>query len=367
MANIKISELTLVTPASDDEMVVVDATDSASKRITVGSLPDTDTTYSAGDLLDLSTTTFNVDLSELTDGTADVVGSADELVYLDAGKKRKQIDEIKLSQFNNDSSWNNYSHPSGNGNNHIPSDGTSGQFLKYTSAGTAVWAEDNDNNTMGTGFTVSATTDTTATTITQSDDLFFAAGTGITCETTADGTVTIANTVTNTDAKWDGGTTDLAAGTGRTSLGLRIGTDVQAYDSTIMVDADIGTTVQAYDADTAKTDTAQEYTAQQNFSALALVFDATQDWNLSTKQVTSVTLTANTTFDAPTNQKDGGVYVITLIQDGTGSRTAAWNTVFKFAGGTVPTLTTTASAKDILTFVSNGTNMQCIAQVLNVS
>jgi len=341
MANIKISELTLVTPASADEMVVVDATDSASKRITVGSLPDTDTTYSAGDLLDLSTTTFNVDLSELTDGTADVVGSADELVYLDAGtQKRKQIDEIKLSQFNNDSSWNNYSHPSGNGNNHIPSDGTSGQFLKYTSAGTAVWAEDNDNNTMGTGFTVSATTDTTATTITQSDDLFFAAGTGITCETTADGTVTIANTVTNTDAKWD---------------------------STIMVDADIGTTVQAYDADTAKTDTAQEYTAQQNFSALALVFDATQDWNLSTKQVTSVTLTANTTFDAPTNQKDGGVYVITLIQDGTGSRTAAWNTVFKFAGGTVPTLTTTASAKDILTFVSNGTNMQCIAQVLNVS
>lgn len=49
-------------------------------------------------------------------------------------------------------------------------------------------------NTMGSGFTVSATTDTTATTITQGDDLFFAAGTGITAETTADGTVTITNT-----------------------------------------------------------------------------------------------------------------------------------------------------------------------------
>jgi len=48
-------------------------------------------------------------------------------------------------------------------------------------------------NTMGSGFTVSATTDTTATTITQGDDLFFAAGTGITAETTADGTVTITN------------------------------------------------------------------------------------------------------------------------------------------------------------------------------
>ena len=63
----------------------------------------TDTTYSAGSLLDLSGTTFNVDLTELTDGTADVVGSADELVYLDDGtQKRKQIDEIKLSAFNND-------------------------------------------------------------------------------------------------------------------------------------------------------------------------------------------------------------------------------------------------------------------------
>jgi len=115
------------------------------------------------------------------------------------------------------------------------------------------------------------------------------------------------------------------------------------------------------------TSVANEYTAQQNFNALALTFNATQAWNLSTKQVTSVTLTAAITFSAPTNQKDGSVYVITLIQDGTGSRTAAWNTVFKFAGGTVPTLTTTASAKDILTFVSDGTNMNCIAQVLNVS
>ena len=52
---------------------------------------------------------------------------------------------------------------------------------------------------MGSGFTVSATTDSNATTITQGDDLMFAAGTGITCETTADGTVTITNTVSDTN------------------------------------------------------------------------------------------------------------------------------------------------------------------------
>jgi len=58
-----------------------------------------------------------------------------------------------------------------------------------------------DTNTMGSGFTVSATTDSNATTITQGDDLFFAAGTGITCETTADGTVTITNTVSDTNTQ----------------------------------------------------------------------------------------------------------------------------------------------------------------------
>ena len=73
--------------------------------IDVVSLND-NTTYSAGALLDLSTTTFNVDLTELTDGTADVVGSEDELVYLDDSvQKRKLISEIKLGQFNNDQSW----------------------------------------------------------------------------------------------------------------------------------------------------------------------------------------------------------------------------------------------------------------------
>lgn len=35
---------------------------------------------------------------------------------------------------------NNYTHPSGNGNNHIPSGGSSGQVLQYSSAGTAAWA-----------------------------------------------------------------------------------------------------------------------------------------------------------------------------------------------------------------------------------
>jgi len=37
-------------------------------------------------------------------------------------------------------SANNYSHPTGAGNKHIPSGGSSGQILQYSSSGTAVWA-----------------------------------------------------------------------------------------------------------------------------------------------------------------------------------------------------------------------------------
>jgi len=61
------------------------------------------------------------------------------------------------------------------------------------------------------------------------------------------------------------------------------------------------------------------------------------------------------------------VYVLTVIQDATGTRVPSWNAVFKFAAATAPTLTTTASAKDILVFLSDGTNMYEIGRSLNVS
>ena len=49
------------------------------------------------------------------------------------------------------------------------------------------------------------------------------------------------------------------------------------------------------------------------------------------------------TFTAPTNPC---TLMLTLIQDGTGSRTITWPATVKWPGGTAPTLTTTANARD---------------------
>lgn len=75
-----------------------------------------------------------------------------------------------------------------------------GGNITLTPSGDDITIASADTNTNQlTTFTVSATTDTTPTTISQGDDLMFTAGAGITCETTADGTVTIANTATDTN------------------------------------------------------------------------------------------------------------------------------------------------------------------------
>jgi len=104
------------------------------------------------------------------------------------------------------------------------------------------------------------------------------------------------------------------------------------------------------------------YTAQQNFGTATLTDAATISWDVATAQVAKVTLGDNRTLGAPTNLVDGGTYILRVIQDGTGSRTLAYNAVFKWPGGTTPTLSTAASAIDILTFISDGTNMYGVAQ-----
>jgi hypothetical protein len=121
------------------------------------------------------------------------------------------------------------------------------------------------------------------------------------------------------------------------------------------------------DATIAGLSLAQEFTKTQNFDATTLTDAASISWDASANQVTSVTITDSRTMAAPTNMVDGAVYVLTVIQDGTGGYTMSWNAVFKFAGATAPVVTATADARDTFVFISDGTNMYEIGRSQNIA
>jgi hypothetical protein len=98
-----------------------------------------------------------------------------------------------------------------------------------------------------------------------------------------------------------------------------------------------------------------------------LTFDSTQDWDVRASPVAKVTLTNNVTFDAPTNPTTGQYISIVCIQDGTGSRTIAWNAIFEFKDDTTPTATTTASKGDMFTFRYNGSKWLEVGRNLNLT
>jgi hypothetical protein len=75
--------------------------------------------------------------------------------------------------------------------------------------------------------------------------------------------------------------------------------------------------------------------------------------SLANGTVQTVTMTGNCTFTMPTNV--AGKSFILIVSTGAGSFTGTFTSV-KWPSGTAPTLTTTASRWDILTFVADGTN-----------
>ena len=83
---------------------------------------------------------------------------------------------------------------------------------------------------------------------------------------------------------------------------------------------------------------------------------ATSTLALTTGTVLTATLTASTpcTFTMPTATA-GKSFILKLTQASSGMTTATFTSV-KWPGGTAPTITATASAVDILSFVSDGTN-----------
>lgn len=94
--------------------------------------------------------------------------------------------------------------------------------------------------------------------------------------------------------------------------------------------------------------------ASGSISAISVAAsDTTKTLDFATSNNFALTLanTSSCTLANPSNLAAGQTGSIFVVQDGTGSRLLTYGSSWEFAGGTAPTLTTTASAVDRIDYV----------------
>ena len=116
-----------------------------------------------------------------------------------------------------------------------------------------------------------------------------------------------------------------------------------------------GSGTSAFAAATAGTDyvapgTATTFTAAQRGAYNVLTDGATITPDFAVANMFRVQLAGNRTLANPTNLVEGQSGSIDVVQDNTGSRTLAYQWGWDFVGGTVPTLSTAARAKDKIVY-----------------
>lgn len=116
-----------------------------------------------------------------------------------------------------------------------------------------------------------------------------------------------------------------------------------------------GNGTSAFTAATAGTDyvapgTATTFTAAQRGAYNVLTDGATITPDFAVANMFRVQLAGNRTLANPTNLVEGQSGSIDVVQDNTGSRTLAYQWGWDFVGGTVPTLSTAARAKDKIVY-----------------
>jgi hypothetical protein len=114
----------------------------------------------------------------------------------------------------------------------------------------------------------------------------------------------------------------------------------------------------------ARLDVAQTYTKSQNVASFGLSDSATISTDASQGNVFTVTIGATgRTLANPTNLTNGGTYLWIIRQDSGGAKTiTTYGNLFKFPGGTAPTLSTGGNAVDMISAVYDGSQLNCVFQ-----
>jgi len=97
---------------------------------------------------------------------------------------------------------------------------------------------------------------------------------------------------------------------------------------------------------------------------VTIPYAATVTPNFLASTFFEIVLTGNVTIANPTGITAPAFGEFTIVQDGTGSRTATWGSYWKWPNGSAPTLSTGANAVDVISFyVRNGTFI--VGQILS--
>src|SRR5438105_1999186 len=102
--------------------------------------------------------------------------------------------------------------------------------------------------------------------------------------------------------------------------------------------------------------------AKQAFNTLTDGATVAVDFSISNNH--QVTFAGSRTFTF-SNPQAGEIYCVKIIQDATGSRLATWPSTVVWAGGSAPTLTTTALYNDMVYFLYDGSKYRDVAIVKN--
>ena len=304
MATTKVSQLAAKTsPSGSEELLINDG--GTSKKITIANLPDTNTTYSVGDggLTEINFTSADntkldgIEASATADQTdaeirAAVEAASDSNVFTDA-------DHSKL--------------------NAIEASADVTDATNVTAAGALM---DSEVTNLAQVKAFDSSDYATAAQGTTADAALPKTGGAMT------GAITTNSTFDGRDVATDGTKLD----------GIEASADVT--DATNVASAGAlmksGGTMTGSAHGSTDTDTS-------NTGSVTLNFTTNQNFVL--------TLTGNVTLANPTTETVGQSGFITFIQDGTGSRTVSLGTDYETAGGAGLTLTSTASATDIVPYV----------------
>ena len=142
------------------------------------------------------------------------------------------------------------------------------------------------------------------------------------------------------------------------------GVDVATRDAVLTTTTNTANTANTT-ANAAATLTAvQTFTAGQRGEVTALTDASSIATDLALSNNFAITLGGNRTLANPSNITAGQSGSIFITQDGTGSRTLAYGTNFKFVAGTAPTLSTAASSIDRIDYVvASATQIHAVASL----